>query len=162
MDRADQTPAAELPLTPEDVEEIVSILSKSSYDTLDIETARFRLRVSRTGEGWTQEWMAVGRDAEAPAARVTVSDATAVAPSDGLLVIRPPLPGTFYRAPQPGAAPFVEVGDHVTADTVVAIVETMKLMTPVHAGVTGRIVEIIPDNAELIEEGCVLMKVAPE
>ena len=155
----------DLPLTPEDIEEITAILAKSSYDVLDIETPRFRLRVKRRnqgegGEGFTQEWSPIGGE---PAKTV----ASAVEPEidaekDGLLVIRPPLPGTFYRAPQPGAPPFVEVGDTVTPDTVVAIIETMKLMNPVHAGVSGEIVEIVPENAAPIEAHSVLMKVKPE
>ncbi|PQA85680.1 acetyl-CoA carboxylase biotin carboxyl carrier protein [Hyphococcus luteus] len=148
----------DLPLTPEDVEEITSILSKSSYDVLDIETARFRLRVKRAGEGFTQEWTPIGGETKEVASAV---EPEVAAEQDGLLVIKPPLPGTFYRAPQPGAPPFVEVGDKVTADTVVAIIETMKLMNPVHAGVEGEIVEIIPENAEPIEATTVLMKVKP-
>ena len=58
------------------------------------------------------------------------------------MAVRAPLPGTFYRAPRPGAAPFVEVGSRVSADTVVGIVETMKLMNSVHAGVAGTVAEI--------------------
>ncbi len=73
-----------------------------------------------------------------------------------------PLPGTFYRAPRPGAAPFVEVGDAVSEDTVVAIVETMKLMNSVHAGVRGRVAEICLGNAEPTAQGGTLMRIAPE
>lgn len=150
--------AEDLPLTPEDVEEIVSILSKSDYENLTIETPRFRLQVARDGAGWTQEWMPVGGESTATVAPAQAQTATAV---DGQLAITAPLPGAFYRAPQPGAPPFVEVGDEVHTDTVVAIIETMKLMTPVHAGVDGEIIEIIPKNAEQIESGAVLMKVKP-
>ncbi len=147
----------DLPLTPEDIEEIVSILSKSDYDKLDIETSRFRLRVSRSGEGWTQEWSPV----EAVTNTGTAEKAAILEIAEGLEAIMPPLPGTFYRAPQPGAPPFVEVGDTVDADTVVAIVETMKLMNPVHAGISGTIVEILADNGEPIEADRVLMTVKP-
>jgi acetyl-CoA carboxylase biotin carboxyl carrier protein len=56
--------------------------------------------------------------------------------------VRAPLVGTFYRAPQPGAEPFVQVGSRVEETTVVGIVETMKLMNPVLAGVAGTVVEI--------------------
>ena len=158
----DPPPAAELPLTPEDVEEIVSILSGSAYSELDIETPRFRLRLAREGGSWTQEWTPAGGAAQTAAAPIAGAEEKPPEPADdGLLIIRPPLPGTFYRAPQPGAAPFVEVGDAVESETVVAIVETMKLMTPVHAGVSGEIVEILPANAEPIEAGSILMKVKP-
>ena len=67
--------------------------------------------------------------------------------------MRPPLLGTFYRAPQPGAPPFVEVGDQVDEETVVGIVETMKMMTPVHAGVRGTVVEFRLGNGEFAEAG---------
>ncbi len=150
--------AEDLPLSPEDVEEIVAILSKSDYKTLDIETSRFRLRVSSDGKGWTQEWMPLG--AEAPASGGS-APTDVQSSDDGLLAITAPLPGAFYRAPQPGAPPFVEVGDKVNPDTVVAIIETMKLMNPVHAGVDGEIAEIIPQNAEHIEAHATLMKVKP-
>lgn len=149
----------DLPLLPEDVEEIISILSKSAYQTLDVETARFRLRLSRDSEGWTQEWTPAG-GADVPPVDSPVP-VNAKASDDGLQRITAALPGTFYRAPQPGAPPYVEVGDTVNADTVVAIIETMKLMNPVHAGVDGEIVEIIPENAEPIEAHSILMKVRP-
>ncbi len=154
-DKTDRPAAGELPLSPEDVEEIVSILSKSDYESLDIETARFRLRVSRNGEGWTQEWTPVGEvTATSPVRKAESSD-------DGSPVVRAPLPGTFYRAPQPGAPPFVKVGDKVKPDTVVAIIETMKLMNPVHAGLEGEITEIVPENAEPVAADAILMKVKP-
>jgi acetyl-CoA carboxylase biotin carboxyl carrier protein len=73
-----------------------------------------------------------------------------------------PLPGTFYRAPRPGAAPFVEVGDEVGEDTVVAIVETMKLMNSVHAGTRGRVARICLENAELAAQGTALMLIEPD
>src|SRR6185312_10620990 len=77
----------------------------------------------------------------------------------GLVVVRAPLPGTFYRAPRPGAAPFVEVGSHVGADTVIGIVETMKLMNSVPAGVAGVVAEFCVANAELAAQGAVLLRI---
>jgi len=76
---------------------------------------------------------------------------------DGLQAVRAPLPGTFYRAPMPGAPPFVEVGRRVEPDTVVGIVETMKLMNSVAAGVSGTVAEIPLANAEFAERDAVLM-----
>ena len=78
------------------------------------------------------------------------------------MAVAAPLPGTFYRAPRPGAAPFVEVGDEVGEDTVVAIVETMKLMNSVHAGTRGTVAEICLRNAEPTAQGATLMWIAPE
>jgi len=76
-----------------------------------------------------------------------------------LVAVRAPLPGTFYRAPRPGADPFVEVGSRVTAETVVCIVETMKLMNSVHAGVGGVVAEICLGNAEFAANGATLMRI---
>jgi acetyl-CoA carboxylase biotin carboxyl carrier protein len=77
----------------------------------------------------------------------------------GLVAVRAPLPGTFYRAPRPGAAPFVEVGSRVSADTVVGIVETMKLMNSVPAGTEGTVAEICVGNAEPTVQGATLMRI---
>jgi acetyl-CoA carboxylase biotin carboxyl carrier protein len=79
---------------------------------------------------------------------------------DGELVaVRAPLPGTFYRAPRPGAAPFVEVGSRVSADTVIGIVETMKLMNSVPAGVAGVVAEFCVANAEFAAQGAALLRI---
>lgn len=154
-----------LPLTPDDVAEIVAILDGSGYDRIDIATTRFRLRVRREGEGWSQEWALSGGT---PAA-ITGADAAAadtanvpVEEMDGDgIAVRAPLPGTFYRAPQPGAPPFVEVGDSVEPDTVIGIVETMKLMNPVHAGAAGTIAAVMVDNAQAVDAQAVLMRIVP-
>jgi acetyl-CoA carboxylase biotin carboxyl carrier protein len=70
-----------------------------------------------------------------------------------------PLLGTFYRAPKPGAAPFVEVGVQVEEDTVVAIIEVMKLMNTVRAGARGTVTEILVADGQLAEFGQTLMRV---
>lgn len=150
----------DLPLTPEDVNEIAAILDGSNYDRLDIRTNRFRLRVERSGEGWSQQWsLDEGTEAVAAVA-VSVTVETAVIP-EGLEGVAAPLPGTFYRAPQPGAPPFVSVGDEVGPDTVVGIVETMKLMNPVHAGCSGKVVDICVENATMVDGGAILMHIQP-
>jgi len=77
----------------------------------------------------------------------------------GLVAVRAPLPGTFYRAPRPGAAPFAEVGSRVDADTVIGIVETMKLMNSVHAGVAGVVAEFCVANAEFVAQGTALLRI---
>jgi len=150
----------DLPLSPEDVAEIVAILEGSAYERLEIRTSRFTLKVAREGGGWTQDW-----SWDEPAASSAPAEAAAVKPAveveEGLYAVRPPLPGTFYRSPQPGAPPFVEIGDTVGPDTVVAIIETMKLMNPVHAGARGTIEAILFDNAAPVEAEAVLMTIRP-
>jgi acetyl-CoA carboxylase biotin carboxyl carrier protein len=76
-----------------------------------------------------------------------------------LVAVRAPLPGTFYRAPRPTAAPFVEVGSRVGADTVVGIVETMKLFNSVTAGAAGTVAEICLGNAEFAHRGATLLRI---
>lgn len=80
----------------------------------------------------------------------------------GLHEVRPPMLGTFYRAPKPGAAPFVEVGSKVQPDSVVCIIETMKLMNSVCAGVAGEVVEICLADAQFADEAEVLLRIRPE
>ena len=71
--------------------------------------------------------------------------------------MRAPLPGTFYRAPRPGAEPFVRVGSRVGAGTVVGIVETMKLMNSVTAGAAGVVAEICVGDGEFAAHGITLL-----
>lgn len=151
--------STDLPLSPEDVAEIVAILDGGAYERLEVKTTRFTLRVARDGEGWTQEWDWAAPEAKAEAAGEARTAAAEV--PDGLTGVYPPLPGTFYRSPQPGAPPFVEAGDAVGPDTVVAIIETMKLMNPVHAGAAGTVEAILVDNARPVEAGALLMTIRP-
>jgi biotin carboxyl carrier protein len=69
--------------------------------------------------------------------------------------------GTFYRAEGPGKAPFVDIGGRVEPDTIVCIIEVMKMMNSIPAGVAGTVVEVCPDNAELVEYGEPLFMVRP-
>ncbi|MGB6456543.1 MAG: biotin/lipoyl-containing protein [Streptosporangiaceae bacterium] len=156
-------------LTNEDVRDILQVLDGLPYGELQLETARFRLSLRRGADGgWTQTTEvlaaeAAPRDAAAaPAATghpaVDASE-PAVAAEEDLVDVRAPLLGTFYRAPRPGAPPFVTVGSHVEPETVVCIIETMKLMNSVTAGAAGTIAVILTDNAQFAEQGAVLMRI---
>jgi acetyl-CoA carboxylase biotin carboxyl carrier protein len=79
----------------------------------------------------------------------------------GLIELPSPLLGTFYRAPKPGAPPFIEVGSEVGPETVIGLVETMKLMNSVYAGVKGRVAEICAADAQFVEQGVVLARIEP-
>ena len=126
-----------MPLSDDDVREILRLIDESQLDELRIETADFTLHVQRGGA------------APAPAA-----------PSaDGARTIAAPMPGTFYRAERPGEAPFVDVGTAVEPDTVVGIIEIMKMMNTVEAGVAGTVVEVCAENAQLVKDGEPLFKV---
>ena len=76
-------------------------------------------------------------------------------------MIASPMLGTFYRAHAPGAAPFVDVGSRVEPDTLVCIIEVMKMMNSVHAGVAGTIVEVCAENGQLVEHGMALFRIEP-
>jgi acetyl-CoA carboxylase biotin carboxyl carrier protein len=87
---------------------------------------------------------------------------TTAAPVDpGVHTVPAPLLGTFYRAPKPGAPPFVEVGAAVEEDTIICIIEVMKLMNTVRAGVRGRVSEILASDGALVEYGEALLRVSP-
>ena len=72
---------------------------------------------------------------------------------EGLREIKSPMVGTFYRAPNPGAKPFVEVDDEIKPGDVVCIIEAMKLMNEIKSEVSGKIVEILVENGEPVEYG---------
>jgi acetyl-CoA carboxylase biotin carboxyl carrier protein len=173
------------PLTNEDVADILALLDSLSYDEFDLETPGFRLSLRRTPGGWTQstqvlsapeplspvvgdgrgtEDASVDRGGEGCAGVRGAGGAAGDGGHEdaGLVAVRAPLPGTFYRAPRPGAAPFAEVGSRVGADTVIGIVETMKLMNSVPAGVAGVVAEFCVTNAELVAQGAALLRIRAE
>lgn len=159
-------------LTNEDVQEILRLLENSSFDQLNLRTERFQLTLKRAGSepgAWTQEQQTLRApnisSAEQASAATTTSEAIVAREStpaqDGLIDIPAPLVGTFYCAPKPGAAPFVQIGSKVENDTVIGIIEVMKLMNSVAAGVHGEIVEICIEDGEFVERGSALMRVKP-
>ncbi|MCX7622706.1 MAG: biotin/lipoyl-containing protein [Thermomicrobium sp.] len=176
-------------LTPEDVQEILKLLEQSSFDELYLETPQLKLIVRRGHDGASSVVVPASQPAPTspppPAAttaepstqRATEAAATlpaerpatvepsrpeAATPRDEALVpIVAPLKGIFYRAPRPGAEPFVDVGSQVQEDTVVAIIEVMKLMHSVQAGVRGTIVEVCVENGQAVDRGQPLFLVRP-
>jgi acetyl-CoA carboxylase biotin carboxyl carrier protein len=150
----------DLPLTPDDVATIVSLLDGSGYQSLEISTPRFVLKVARAeGGGWTQEWRhSVPTERPVTVLRAEPLPTTEV---EGLVSIRPPLPGVFYHTPQPGAPPFVKVGDIVSPDTIIGIIETMKVMNGIPAGISGEIVEITSGHGDMVDQNAVLMRLRP-
>ena len=157
-------------LTPDDVRDVLRVLDSSGLDELHLELADLTLTVRREGAtGWTAEQQvtrspvveaAEGRSGHSGASGEGTAEPAADVP-EGQVAVHPPLLGTFYRAPQPGAPPFVDVGDRVDEETVVGIVETMKMMTPVHAGVRGTVVEFRLGNGEFAHADSVLLVVEP-
>jgi acetyl-CoA carboxylase biotin carboxyl carrier protein len=150
-------------LSDEDVQDILRLLDTLPFTEFELETSRFTLSLRRAGNGvWARETQVHGgprREAAAPQAPAPAAPEPA---RPGQHVVRAPLPGTFYRAPQPGAPPFVEPGSQVSRDTVVAIIETMKLMNPVYPPSAGTISEICVGNGEFAAAGAVLMRMAAD
>jgi len=142
-----------MPLTDDDVREILRIIDETPLKELSVKTEGFELHVVKDASG----------DEGSSTPRVSgVREAATPSPAtDGLVTIEAPMLGTFYRAEAPGAKPFVEVGSQVEPDTIVCIIEVMKMMNSVPAGVGGEIVEICSDNAELVEFGAPLFRVQP-
>jgi acetyl-CoA carboxylase biotin carboxyl carrier protein len=143
----------------DDVQRLIQLLDRSHFDELHLEAEGIKLTLRRNG--------APAAPAAAPPARaaavVPVAPVTAVLPvSDPTLVeIRAPMLGTFYGAPKPGASPFVAIGTRITADSAVGIIEVMKLMNSVAAGVEGVLVEVLVRDGDLVEFEQVLMRVRP-
>ena len=152
-------------LSPDDVRDIVRVLDSSGLDELHLELADLTLTVRREGaSGWTSEQQVLRRPVVEGGTELTADtepERPRAAVAEGLVAVHPPLLGTFYRAPKPGASAFVDVGDEVDVDTVVGIVETMKMMTPVHAGVRGTVLEFRTDDGEFADKDAVLLVVDP-
>jgi len=144
-------------LSDEDVREILRIIDESDLSELRIDTEGFSLHVVRGDHAPSAE--PAPRPRQAPA--VTREPEPESPSTDGLHTIPAPMLGTFYRAEAPGKAPFVEVGSRVEPDTIVCIIEVMKMMNSVPAGVAGTVAEILPDNAELVEYGQPLFRLQP-
>ncbi len=145
-------------LSHDDVERLLKLLEASSFDELQLETEGVKLMLRRRGAAPT---------AAAPVAPVAEPPATPAAtqppaPDDGLVDLRSPMLGSFFRSPQPGAAAFVDVGSRVSAETTVGIIEVMKLMNPVMADVAGEVVDVCVRDGELVEYGQVLMRIRPQ
>lgn len=157
-----------MPLTEDDIREILRLIDESDVAELRIETDELSLHVVRdqtaatakavpTSTATAEQVSALRAPIESAEARASVDAAT-----DGLLTISAPMLGTFYRAPAPGAPSFVDVGTRVDPDTVVCLIEVMKMMNSVPAGVVGTIVEVCAENAELVEHGAPLFHVRPD
>jgi acetyl-CoA carboxylase biotin carboxyl carrier protein len=145
-------------LSDDDVREILRLIDESKLDELRIETPEFKLHVRRGAPAPAED----PPDPD-PAERAAPERAAAApaAASDGTRTIEAPMLGTFYRAEAPGATPFVDVGTEVDPETVVCLIEVMKMMNSIQADVAGTIVEVCAENAQLVEYGDPLFRVEP-
>ena len=150
------------------VESLIRMLDESSLDNLEIRRGGTRIRLSKSAGGDAVDSVSPSNNAVSDAAQAAAPTAPGQEPpppaesaSANLVEITSPMVGTFYRAPSPEAAPYVEVGSTVAAGDVLCVIEAMKLMNELECETSGRIVEICVDNAEPVDFGQVLFRVDP-
>ncbi len=153
-------------LTYDEIAEIIKLIDSSSCDELIVETGDIKLVVRRNGAapGAAAEYVERG------SAPVTVSSAAPrkvrgaarkVEAVAGQIEVTAPMVGTFYRAPNPEAPPFVEIGSVVGIGQALCLIEVMKLFTTINAEIAGRVTQIGAENGELVEYGRTLFVIEP-
>lgn len=151
-----------------DIKAIIDLMRKNSVSEFELEKQDFKIRLKRGTNGggggsyddppavtFVQPPVAIAA-ASAPVAALPV-----VPPISNEVDIKSPMIGTFYRAPSPEAAPYVEVGTEVHPDTVVCIIEAMKVMNEIKAEAKGVITQVVVENAKPVEFGQPLFKIRP-
>jgi acetyl-CoA carboxylase biotin carboxyl carrier protein len=144
-------------LTAADVAEIMRLVEQSGFDELTLEMEGTKISLRRGAPAGAAPPAPIA--AAAPAVSAAPAMPVAASADPALRDLPSPLLGTFYRAPKPGASPFVAVGSQVEEDTIVGIIEVMKLMNTVRAGVRGTVAEILVADGALVEYGATLLRV---
>jgi oxaloacetate decarboxylase alpha subunit len=144
----------------ERLRELIRVVQESGIGELTIEEGEWRVTVRRAADGGAPA-APVPAAASAAPADVPDVDAPLVPPADDTIRVESPMVGTFYRGPQPGAPPFVEVGDAVEAGQTLCILEAMKLMNEVKAETEAVVRRICVENADAVEYGQVLFELEP-
>lgn len=161
-------------LSEDDVLHILKLIDESKFDYFQLEVGELKITVSKGDPiplaGVASQPVAVSaapsaaavaeKPAAAPAAPATQAAKPAPIP-EGMLAVTAPLLGTFYVAPEPGAPPFVKVGQQITEDTTCGLIEVMKVFNSVRATVKGTIVESVVQNGQFVEFGQPLFIVKP-
>jgi len=151
-----------------DIKAIIDLMKKNSVSEFELEKQDFKIRLKRgmggngiqTDEGGQQMIAYAPMPAALPATTAAPAAAPASATSNDA-DIKSPMIGTFYRSPSPESGSYVEVGAEVNPDTVVCIIEAMKVMNEIKAEVKGVITQILVDNAKPVEFGQPLFKFRP-
>ena len=160
-------------LSEDDVLHILKLIDESKFDYFQLEVGELKITVSKgdpiplgnsaqpvaTGAAPAAAPAAAAKPVTAPAAATAAPKAATIPP--GHLAITAPLLGTFYVAPEPGAPPFIQVGQQVTEDTTCGLIEVMKVFNSVRAGVKGTVVEVVAPNGGFVEFGQPLFIVKP-
>ncbi|HEY5543393.1 MAG TPA: acetyl-CoA carboxylase biotin carboxyl carrier protein [Candidatus Binatia bacterium] len=160
-------------LSEEDVLHILKLIDESKFDYFQLEVGELKITVSKgdpipvPGAAPPPAAVTVAPNAAPAAAKPAAAPASAaqaskpVAIPEGMVPITAPLLGTFYVAPEPGAPPFVKVGQQITEDTTVGLIEVMKVFNSVRATVKGTVVEVVAQNGQFVEFGQTLFIVKP-
>jgi len=148
------------------VAELITLMNENELGELEIEEGDNRIRLKKSSCDAVQTTVVA-----APGATTPILAAPGTAPATeagepelepGVIEIPAPLIGTFYRAPSPDSPPFVDADDEITEETVVCIIEAMKVMNEIKAEVNGRIVAVLVENGEPVEFGEPLFRVKQE
>ena len=139
-----------------DLDQIMKLFEQSNFSEMKLESGELKLHLRKAGAAAPAERLAEAPPPAAGPEPVVLAHAapaaTALPPlGPGEVDVLSPLLGVYYRAPKPGQPPFVEVGQFVEDDTIIGIVEVMKLMNSVRAGASGLITAIHAANAEMVE-----------
>jgi len=137
---------------------LIALMKKHDLSEIDIKEADHHVRIKRGGEFVATTAAPGAHAAPRPAAADPVRQPAADA---GMLVIKSPMVGTFYKASGPDSSPFVKVGDRIGPEKTVCIVEAMKVFNEIPAGVSGQVVAILVENGAPVEFGQPLIKVDP-
>ncbi|MDP7050849.1 MAG: acetyl-CoA carboxylase biotin carboxyl carrier protein [Verrucomicrobiota bacterium] len=156
-----------------DIKAIVDLMKKNSMTEFEMEKGDFKIRLQRDAHAGKRspapepviiQAPAVAQPPPAPAAPITAPSAaetpSAPAATSGTEV-KSPMIGTFYRRPSPDTDPYAEIGKQVEPDTVVCIIEAMKVMNEIKAETRGVITEILIEDAKPVEYGQVLFRIEP-
>jgi acetyl-CoA carboxylase biotin carboxyl carrier protein len=145
-----------------DIKAVIDLMKKNSVSEFEMEREGFKIRLKRSSGGPAYEDAPVTYLPQTLALPTVTAAAAAGAPAASSGVeIKSPMIGTFYRSPSPESASYVEIGAEVGPDTVVCIIEAMKVMNEIKAEVKGIITEILVDNAKPVEFGQPMFKVRP-
>ena len=147
-----------------DIKAIIDLMKKNSVSEFELEKQDFKIKLKRgTGNGVPVMMPDEPQVIYAPAPVASMAAPAVAAPvsSSSEIEIKSPMIGTFYRAPSPESASYVEVGSEVGPETVVCIVEAMKVMNEIKAEVKGVITQVLVENAKPVEFGQPLFKVRP-
>jgi len=153
-----------------DIKAIIDLMKKNSISEFELEKQDFKIRLKRGPNGvpqlsGTEENQFQPHSPQLPggpsAALPGTNSAIAVAGSSNELEIKSPMVGTFYRAPSPESANYVDVGTEVNPDTIVCIIEAMKVMNEIKAEIKGVITQVLVENAKPVEFGQALFKIRP-